>query len=250
VNRYVVLLTIISPLAHATSHAEESQKQYTNSGGMKFALIPAGELMMGRDKSFDEVFQRTVIYAGVERAIRTEIPQHRVRVEPFYLAVTEVTQGQWENVMGTRPWSDKWGVVEGPKFPAIYVTWNDAQEFCVRLSRKEGKSYKLPKEAEWEYACRAQTNTLYSFGDESSDLEDHGWFSDNANRVGETRTLTPDLRSALGFPKRTPATTSVFVWSRNKAVSTRLRKYVHRDCGNRVDQPLCVRSIGSISRRE
>ena len=140
----------------------------TNSIGMELVLIPAGEFMMGSAESDDEK------------------PQHKVRItEPFYFGVTEVTQGQWEAVMGTRPWSGSNYVKEGSDYPATSVRWVDAVEFCTKLSLKEGVTYRLPTEAEWEYACRGGTTTVYHFGDDASRLSEYAWFSDNAKKVDE-----------------------------------------------------------------
>ena len=148
-------------------------KTLTNSIGMKLKLIPAGEFLMGSpdtDKNGDD----------------DEKAQHKVRItQPFCLGTTEVTQGQWESVMGTRPWEGKEYVEEGKDYAATYVTWDDAQEFCRTLSEKERSTYRLPTEAEWEYACRAGTTTVYHFGDDASRLGDYAWFGDNACDVDE-----------------------------------------------------------------
>ena len=124
----------------------------TNSIGMRFKLVPSGEFNMGSR-------------AGEEDRDNDE-QQHRVRItKPFYLGVTEVTQGQWEAVMGTRPWSEESYVMEGSDNAAGYVSFWDALEFCSKLSAKERVRYRLPTEAEWEYACRGGTATAYHFGD-------------------------------------------------------------------------------------
>jgi formylglycine-generating enzyme required for sulfatase activity len=143
----------------------------TNSIGMKLKLIPVGEFLMGSatteaDRSNDET-------------------QHRVKItRPFYLGITEVTQGEWFAVMQTRPWAGKEYVKEGNAYPATYVSWNDAIEFCTKLSKTEGKTYRLPTEAEWEYACRGATNTAYSFGNEARSLKDYAWSEANAWDIG------------------------------------------------------------------
>ncbi|MCL4204939.1 MAG: formylglycine-generating enzyme family protein [Pirellulaceae bacterium] len=136
----------------------------TNSIGMKLILIPPGEFMMGSsEQEADRVDN--------ER-------QHPVRLtEPYYLGVQEVTQGEYERVMGTNPsWFSRTGQggnkVSGRdtrSFPVESVSWEAAVEFCVRLSRlaaeqKLGRVYRLPTEAEWEYACRAGTTTPFHFG--------------------------------------------------------------------------------------
>lgn len=115
-----------------------------------------------------------------------EKPAHKVIIsKAFYLARTEVTQGQWKAVMGTTPWAGKAYVQEGDDYPAVNVSWEGAQEFCQHLSVMEGQTYRLPTEAEWEYADRAGRNTKYSSGDDESQLGDHAWFLENADRVGE-----------------------------------------------------------------
>jgi formylglycine-generating enzyme required for sulfatase activity len=164
-----------SPGAHATP----AGPTLTNSLGMKFALIPAGEFQMGSPDSDST-------------AASDEKPQHTVRItQPFYLGVTEVTQGQYERVMGTNPSNFK-----GAQLPVEQVSWGDAVEFCRKLSAlpaepSAGRVYRLPTEAEWEYSCRAGSTTKWSFGDDESSLKDHAWYDDNANNtthpVGEKR---------------------------------------------------------------
>ena len=116
-----------------------------------------------------------------------EGPVHEVTIsQGFYLGKYEVTQGQWESVMGTRPWQGRSYVRSGPNYPAVFVSWGDAQEFIRRLNTSLGSEvYRLPTEAEWEYACRAGTTTRWSFGDDESQLGDYAWYRDNAWDVGE-----------------------------------------------------------------
>ncbi|MDA7493143.1 formylglycine-generating enzyme family protein, partial [bacterium] len=99
--------------------------------------------------------------------------------KPFKMGVHEVTQAQYEQVMGVNPSEYK-----GANNPVEMVSWEDAVEFCRRLSelpaeKKAGNVYRLPTEAEWEYACRAGTTTMYSFGDDESDLSGYGRYLDN-----------------------------------------------------------------------
>ncbi len=141
----------------------------TNSIEMKLVLIPPGEFMMGAADSDKEA------YYGYEK------PQHRVTISrPFYMGETEVTQGQWKAVMGTEPWKGEEYVKEGTNYPATYVSWEDAVEYCRRLSERDGREYRLPTEAEWEYACRGGSTGRYSFGDDVSELGRYAWFDENA----------------------------------------------------------------------
>jgi len=144
-----------------------------NSIGMVLVPIPAGEFQMGSPDSDKD-------------ADNDEKPQHLVKItEPFYLSVYEVTQQQYEKVMGVSPWKGRQFVQEGRDNPATYVSWDDAVEFCRKLSEQEGVDYRLPTEAEWEYTCRAGTTTAYSFGDDVSKLGEHAWYDKNAWDIGE-----------------------------------------------------------------
>ncbi|MCH2131501.1 MAG: SUMF1/EgtB/PvdO family nonheme iron enzyme, partial [Pirellulaceae bacterium] len=97
-------------------------------------------------------------------------------LRPFYMGVFEVTQAQYELVTGNNPSNSK-----GATKPVERVSWNDAVEFCRQLSEQEGVEYRLPTEAEWEYACRAGTTTAYSFGDDASQLGKYAWFKGNSD---------------------------------------------------------------------
>ncbi len=98
-----------------------------------------------------------------------ERPQHEVTLQPFYLGRFPITQAQWRVVAGydriTRDLDPDPSAFKGDNRPVEQVTWEDAQEFCQRLSAKTGKDYRLPSEAEWEYACRAGTTTPFHFGE-------------------------------------------------------------------------------------
>ena len=115
----------------------------SNSIGMQLRLIKSGSFMMGSTAGHSD-----------------EMPIHKVTLtKPFYMGVYEVTQEQYEKVMGTNP-----SHFQGPRRPVEQVSWNDAQAFCQKLSEQENRSYRLPTEAEWEYACRAGSTTEYFWG--------------------------------------------------------------------------------------
>nr|WP_321416496.1 SUMF1/EgtB/PvdO family nonheme iron enzyme [uncultured Methanomethylovorans sp.] len=140
--------------------AKKPSASIKNSIGMDFVLIPAGEFQMGSDDGYD-----------------SEKPVHKVKISrPFYLGKYEVTQAQWVAIMGDNP-----SYFKGDNNPVENVSWNDVQEFVKKLNAKEGTDkYPLPSEAEWEYACRAGTTTIYSFGDDESKLAEYAWYGDNS----------------------------------------------------------------------
>jgi len=142
----------------------EITAELPGGAAMDFVLIRAGGFAMG--SPVDE-----------EGRDADEGPEHEVTISrPFYLGQHEVTQAQWEAVMGTRPWAGKPAVDEESGHPAVYLSWDDAQGFVRRLNEAAGNSlYRLPTEAEWEYAARAGTTTRWSFGDEESRLADYAW---------------------------------------------------------------------------
>ena len=152
----------------------------TNSLGMKLVSIPAGDFQMGTHTPLEEF-----VAFGSNGSHPNEMPQHLVKISrPFYLGVTEVTQVEWKAVMGTDPWKGADHIRDGADYPASCVTWEDATLFCNKLTARErnagqlGKAevYRLPTEAEWEYACRAGTTGKFSFGNDSSVLNDFGWY--------------------------------------------------------------------------
>lgn len=149
----------------------------SNSIGMQFKLISPGHFVMG---------------GGPEGA--SENSYNVTISKPYYLGIFEVTQQQYAALMGTNPSSHR-----GANNPVDKVSWNEAVEFCRRLSslpkeRAAGRVYRLPTEAEWEYACRAGTTTAYSYGDDPRQLSEFGWHE--ANSGGTTHPvgqLKPNL---------------------------------------------------------
>jgi len=140
---------------------------------MQMVFIPAGEFFMGSPTG--------------ERGRRSEEgPRHRVRISRhFYLGATEVTQAQYRDVMDTDP-----SFFVGPDRPVDTVRWTDAETFCARLTEREraagrlkpSEVYRLPTEAEWEYACRAGTTSPFSFAGGAERVDDFAWYHLNSGR--------------------------------------------------------------------
>ena len=125
-----------------------------------------------------------------------DVEKDRVKVfltQGYWLGRYEVTQSEWKEVMQTEPWKGKDSMKEGADYPATFVSWNDATDFCGKFTEQErdagrlanGWEYTLPTERQWERACRAQTETKYSFGNDESKLGDYAWFDDNTGNDGE-----------------------------------------------------------------
>jgi len=145
---------------------------HTNSIGMAFVYIRPGAFMMGSRDSIREVVRKSDIEPSHPQ---DEHPQHHVTITyGLYMGAYEVTQEQYEKIMGTNPSGH---LKKGGTYPVVSVSWQDAVEFCRRLSAKEGLTYRLPREAEWENACRAGTTTPFAFGETVS--------TDQANYDGE-----------------------------------------------------------------
>ena len=137
---------------------------FTNSIGMEFVMVESGEFIMGSPE--EELYSD-----------KDERPMRQVTVSnDFYIGVYEVTQAEWKAVMGTEPSEFK-----GTDLPVDKVSWSDANKFLDKLNKMEENSeYRLPTEAEWEYAARAGTNTAYTFGSEEADLFQYAWFTENS----------------------------------------------------------------------
>lgn len=107
--------------------------------------------------------------------VDNEKPIHPVTLPPFHIGKYPITQAQWQAVMKNNP-----SYFRGDKLPVERVSWEMATEFCQKLSEKTGRNYRLPTEAEWEYACRADSTGMYCFGDDDALLEKYAWYSKNA----------------------------------------------------------------------
>jgi len=249
VTEHVATQPPVSQPASPPSLRQEPRGWKSSSTKMELVRIPGGKFLMGSpDDDKDADF--------------SEKPQHEVRISPFFLGRTEVTWGQYEAVTG-----DHWGGGDAnltDKRPVHHVSWLDAIRFCNLLSQRDGltsyysmvgnkvaipeprgSGYRLPTEAEWEYACRAGTRTKYPFGDEPSQLGDYAWHSGNSGRtvhpVGEKLPNAFGLHDMLG-------NVSEWCWDRssmsyapqipdeNPQGPTRGRGRVHRG-GNYLEGP-------------
>jgi formylglycine-generating enzyme required for sulfatase activity/uncharacterized caspase-like protein len=195
------ILKLVSGMITASKKPSESQKpsepqkpsqvisklvnyQETLPGGIKLDMVtlPAGSFMMGSPASDPDASDR-------------EKPQHEVKLKSFSIGKYPITQEQYQAVMDDNPSHFKnkpENPVEAvmgdpalfknlPKNPVENVSWDDAQKFCKQLSQLTGKKYCLPTEAEWEYACRAGTQTRFYFGDDAAKLGDYAWYSQNSD---------------------------------------------------------------------
>ncbi len=170
---------------------KRKNKSYTEDLGdgvkLTLMLIPAGEFEMGAPPEEAESGD-------------SERPQHRVKVSQFLMGRYPVTQAQWRAVAGYDPidqdlYPDPSSFKKGDNWPVEQVSWEDAQEFCQRLSARTGKEYRLPSEAQWEYACRAGTTTPFHFGEKiTTELANYdGNDTYNGSAEGEYRQETTEV---------------------------------------------------------
>ena len=173
----IILLLLVAGINAGMGKTGPAQKKYSvdlgNDTQLDMVWIHAGSFLMGSPET-EEGW-------GDDKGIQTEIA-----LEGYWIGKYEVTQAQYMAVMGTNPSHFK-----GDNNPVEEVNWNDAMEFCRKLSEKTGKNFILPTEAQWEYACRAGTTTAYSFGDDATQLGDYAWWGGNADTtthpIGEKR---------------------------------------------------------------
>ena len=164
----------LQPVPNLNSIAKPGSLRTTrNSVGMQFKLIPHGKFKMG--SAVDNRFHQKDEY------------QHEVVItDDYWLGTHEVTQRQWAKVVGRGPWAGETDMREGDQNAASYISWEDAVEFCLRLSIEDGYEYRLPTEAEWEYACRANTDTMFNYGNSVEELGDYSWLDVNASYRGDS----------------------------------------------------------------
>jgi formylglycine-generating enzyme required for sulfatase activity len=159
-------------------NVQTTTKEFTvdlgNGVKLEMVELPGGTFLMGSPEE-------------EENRLRFEGPQHQVTVSAFAIGKYEVTQAQWQAVMGNNP-----SKFIGDDLPVEQVSWESAQEFCGRLSQRTGQTYRLPTEAEWEYACRAGTTGAYA-----GTLEEMAWYGGNSG--GKTHVVGQKQPNAWGL---------------------------------------------------
>ena len=179
------------------SFAEYFSEDLSNGVTLDMVAILGGQFLMGMEESEIERLVKKFNWDGYRR----EKPQHSVTVKPFFMGKFPVTQAQWRAVANLseieRSLEADPSNFKGDKRPVEGVSWDEAVEFCKRLSRKTGREYRLPSEAEWEYAIRAGTNTSFHFGETiTSELANYpGSFTYADEPEGEYRKKTTDVGS-------------------------------------------------------
>jgi formylglycine-generating enzyme required for sulfatase activity/predicted Ser/Thr protein kinase len=156
----VTIDTAGQEINYETLSAKFFLEQLNRNVALEMVSIPGGSFLMGSQEFEGDA---------------EEYPQHQVMVKPFFMAKYPITQAQWKAVVAlpqvTQPLNSKPSKFKGINLPIENVSWYEAVEFCLRLSMKTGRNYRLPSEAEWEYACRAGTTTAFHFGERiTSDL--------------------------------------------------------------------------------
>ncbi len=161
--------------AAASSEPQQGDIKVDDVTGMELVYVPGGCFQMGSPKS--------------EKGRNDDEKLHEVCVDGFWMGKTEVTQGQWQKVMGSNPSAFK----KGDDYPVERVSWDDTQDFIKKLKGKAGRKYRLPTEAEWEYACRVNSPGTYCGG---NDLNAVAWYSENSS---STHPVGEKKRNAFGL---------------------------------------------------
>lgn len=173
------------PAVASMNGDEAGQVRDDNGLAMQFVWCPPGFVAMEQvERELDGTpkpdVEMTLVNALVSRG--------------YWLGKYEVTQAQWRQIMQSDPWKGRENIKEGDDFPATYVCWHEAVAFCRNLTRQERKAgrlpadweFTLPTEAQWERACRARTETRFSFGNDESQLGEYAWFGRNSAEGGES----------------------------------------------------------------
>jgi formylglycine-generating enzyme required for sulfatase activity len=156
----------------------------------EMVVLPSGSFLMGSppDAEPDPFSNEKPKAIGSPN----EKPQHRVQIQTFAIGKYEVTQEQWFAVVGNNSSNNK-----GRTMPVENVSWDEVQQFIVKLNYKTGQKYRLPSEAEWEYAARSGTTTEWSYGSDESKLGNYAWYDRNSG--GKTHAVGQKLPNAFGL---------------------------------------------------
>jgi eukaryotic-like serine/threonine-protein kinase len=239
----LVLLGLFVGVPSASRPKPALGDTFTNSIGMKLVLIPPGKFIMGSSaENIERAINLKLAWPPPDHVfqIKAEGPQHEVEItRPFYMGAHEVTLGQFRAfVKDTGYKIDKgaqrflpdgrwtrdadpaitWqtpGFEQTDDHPVVCVNWNDANAFCNWLSKKEGKQYGLPTEAQWEYACRATTTTQYSSGDSDASLRGHANIADESLKTHFAKNSDP-VRWAAPWTDPYPFTAPVGSFKPNR----------------------------------
>ncbi len=170
INTVVVFVLLIPFILSCTQKNKQSQTESESlSAGdimkdspcnIEMVYIPEGKFIMGSDTGGDD-----------------EKPAHEVSLDSYYIGQNLISQKEWSAVMDSNR-----SEVKGDSLPVTNVSWDEAQEFASKISEKTGFKYRLPTEAEWEYACRAGSTTKFYFGNDTLKLGDYAWYKDNSGR--------------------------------------------------------------------
>ena len=143
--------------------------------GMEFVRVPSGCFHMGQTEHERRELIKDVGEKEYKKRFASELPRHKVCLDGFWMGKYEVTQAEWQKVMDSNP-----SYFKGETRPVEMVSWDDTQAFIQKLNSLSDGMFRLPSEVEWEYACRAGSQTTYSFGHDSSRLREYAWYSDNS----------------------------------------------------------------------
>ncbi len=171
----VALCLFAAPALAQPAKTAAPPAPFENSIGLKLQLIPAGTFAMGQDRKTEDVLEEAKIHNKNANSAwyDAELDKHKTTVKAFYIGVYSVTQEEYAKVMGNNP---SWFAASGDgklavkdlkstaRFPVENVSWREAQEFCAKLKELDHHDYRLPSEAEWEYACRAGTTMAFHTG--------------------------------------------------------------------------------------
>ena len=177
------LCTFLCGCVGGCEEAPKAESKGLSALGLEFVWIEQGRFSLGTSEAQEALLRDKGLWLELSEF---EQPVREVVIERgFFLSKYEITQAQRAAVTGARPWVERENVEIHPNHPAVYVSWRDVQQFILHLNVMAGtERFRLPTEAEWEYACRAGSDALWSFGDDEKRLGDYAWYRPNAWDAG------------------------------------------------------------------